>query len=211
MKTAYFIRHGESESNTGGVRRGNATPLTERGKQQAGVIADRASRLSLDVVISSVMERAKDTAQAIAEKTGKPVEYSELFVERVWPSWFIGRLRDDSEAFAADEKMKNNFTIPNFRLADEENFDDLKERALAALDYLNNRKEQNMVVVTHGTFLRALLAAVIYGPELSAHEMDKFIGGFITENTGITVIKESPGWKSGWRLYVFNDHAHLAD
>ena len=211
MKTVYFVRHGESESNVGGIRRGHMTPLTKNGKQQADSVAARASKLTIDVVVSSTMERAKKTAQAIVEKTGKSVEYSEFFIERIMPSWFIGRLKDDPEAVAAENEMRENFTVPNYRLADEENFDDLKKRAISALEHLKERKEENILVVTHGFFLRAMLAVVIYGADLTAHELDRILGGTRTENTGISVIKENSKWISGWNLIIFNDHAHLAD
>lgn len=211
MKTVYFIRHGESETNTGGIRRGDETPLTEKGRKQADVIALRASKLPIDVLISSTMERAKDTAKSIAKKTGKSVEYSKLFVERVWPSWFTGRLRDDPEVAAAQKEMIRNFTDQNFKLADEENFEDMKKRAISALEYLKEREEEHIVVVTHGLFLRVMLATVIYGKDLSAHELDCILGGTVTENTGISIIKEDTKWKLGWKLSVFNDHAHLAD
>lgn len=211
MKTVYFVRYGESESNAGGIRRGDATPLTENGKKQADVVALRASKLPIDLIISSTMERAKDTARAIADKTGKPTEQSKLFVERIWPSWFIGRTKDDPEVLSGQKEMIKNYAVPGFRIADEENFEDVKRRATLALDYLKERKEKNIVVVTHGHFLMALLALVIYDPDLSAHELDKILGGTRTENTGISVIEENNKWISGWNLIIFNDHAHLAE
>jgi broad specificity phosphatase PhoE len=157
------------------------------------------------------MERAKDTARAISEKTGKAVDYSELFVERIWPSWFIGLSHNDPRVVEAEKEMIENFTVSGYRRDDGENFEDLKKRAILALQHIKERKEENIVVVTHGMFLRVMLAAVIYGSDLSAHECDRMLGGMITKNTGVSVIKESDKWISGWHLYVYNDHAHLAE
>lgn len=211
MKTVYIIRHGESETNTGGIRLGSATPLTESGRKQADLVAERVTRLPFEVIVSSTMERARETARKIAERTGRPIEFSDLFVERRWPSWYTGRIGDDPKIEAANKKMTENFTVPGYRLDDEENFDELKRRALAALLYLKERTEDNIVVVGHGLFLRVMLAAVIYGEELSAHECGRILGGMKTENTGISVIVEDNNWISGWKLFIFNDHAHLAD
>jgi len=71
MKRIYFVRHGESESNAGGIRSGPDTPLTQRGYEQAEQIARRCANLPVEVLISSSMLRAQETAKIISEKIGK--------------------------------------------------------------------------------------------------------------------------------------------
>ena len=78
MKTIYFVRHGESEGNVGHIRQTADTPLTDEGRRQAVTIADRAARLDFECIVSSTMERARQTAYPILERTAKPIEYSEL-------------------------------------------------------------------------------------------------------------------------------------
>lgn len=204
------MRHGESEGNVGPIRQTAATPLTQRGIDQATFVAERVAKLPLDLLISSTMSRAKETAQIILEKISKPVEYDNLFVERRRPSEVLGKLKNDPIALIAEKEVKANFTKQGWRFSDEENFDDLKSRALEALEYLANRSEENILVVTHGFFLKIIIACVVFGKDLSGEECQRFIRTFHMENTGITVLgydeneRENPWW-----LWVWNDHAHL--
>jgi phosphoserine phosphatase len=208
MKTVYFIRHGESEGNVGAIRQTAVTPLTERGINQAQILAERSSKLPVEVILSSTMVRARETTEFIAEKLLKPVEYSDLFVERRRPSIMLGNSKDHPEAIEADRIIQENFHLPGFKYSDEENFEDLKLRAEKALEYLLNRKEEKILVVTHGFFMKIVLAYVVLGMELTGRECVRFIRTVNMENTGINVF-EFDEKKSKWKLWIWNDHAHL--
>lgn len=93
-KIVYLVRHGESESNAARIIQSHDSPLSPLGKTQAELIAARVSRISFDALISSPYTRAKETAEAIARRTGRNPEYSELFVERIKPSGLIGQKID---------------------------------------------------------------------------------------------------------------------
>jgi broad specificity phosphatase PhoE len=82
MKKIYLIRHGQSEDNTAARYQAPDSPLTEKGRDQARFAAERVSRLPIEAVVASPLPRARETAEIIAAKTGKAVEFSELFVER---------------------------------------------------------------------------------------------------------------------------------
>lgn len=74
MIDIYFIRHGESQANADGVIAGSLdSPLTERGIRQARDAAKviLAGGIRFDVIISSSLSRAHNTASIIA----KAVEY----------------------------------------------------------------------------------------------------------------------------------------
>jgi len=212
MKKIYFVRHGESEGNAGPIRQGPETPLTETGRSQAGLIAERCAKLPLETIIASTMKRAKETAEIIAEKTKLSIESSALFVERKRPSVTIGKPKDDPESLAIEGEYQNKFYLSDERHSDEENFDDLKQRAKEALTYLASRPEENILVVTHGLFLRIIIAYATLGESLSGEECRGFIRTFHTENTGLTVLvyetRDDPKI-SPWWLWVWNDHAHL--
>lgn len=69
----YYIRHGQSQANADGVLAGQAdSPLTEYGVQQAiqegGQLHKEGEQF--DVIISSPLARAYDTAVAIAQAIG---------------------------------------------------------------------------------------------------------------------------------------------
>lgn len=73
----YFMRHGESVVNSQGLVAGSReSPLTHRGKLQVRQVADylRDRDVYFDLIISSPLSRALDSAREVAEVTGYPEE-----------------------------------------------------------------------------------------------------------------------------------------
>ena len=217
MKTIYFVRHGESVHNAAKRFNELQTPLSERGIQQAGEIAERASKLPIDLVVASTLKRAQQTAGIVAKRLGVNMESSKFFVEGVQATRLLGKEVSGPEITEANKSYHGNFTVAGYRFEDGENFDDLKERALAGLAYLEGRSEENILVVSHGFFMWIIAAAAVFGKELTAKECQGVIRGFdLMENTGLTVLTfDAPSHKavgervSPWQLKVWNDHAHL--
>ncbi|HWP60989.1 MAG TPA: histidine phosphatase family protein [Candidatus Paceibacterota bacterium] len=209
-KNVYLVRHGESESNVGLVSRGHTALLTPKGEIQAQMIAQRCAKLPVDLIVSSGYPRADKTAAYIAEAVPRPLIQSDLFVERRQPSSTIGILHDDPRYEAYLDAFWDRFTDPTCRHEDAENFDDLKLRALQALQFLIDRPEKNILVVGHGLFSRILAAAATYGEEMSARECLGLLYALYTENTGISLLKYIPDrGRPPWRIMLWNDDAHL--
>ena len=218
MKTIYLVRHGESENNAAGTYNTPDAKLSARGKEQAEEIAVRCEKLDVDAIIASPMVRAKDTADIVGARTGKPVEVSELFMERRLATSLQGKSRKDPKVIEILREMNKNLVNPAYRYEDGESFEDLTKRALACLDFLEKRPEQSLVVVTHGFFMHIIAAAVIFGKDITGTECSHILRGLqVMRNTGLTVLsyEESDarnsidGFGSPWQLRVWNDHAHL--
>jgi broad specificity phosphatase PhoE len=94
-----------------------------------------------------------------------------------------------------------------------ENYDDIVNRADKALSFLVNHKSNTLVVVTHGHFLRAIVARVLFGDNLTGKIMRQFQERASMENTGITVLIYKDAFEEGhsWRLWTYNDHSHFAE
>ncbi|MBI3589170.1 MAG: histidine phosphatase family protein [Candidatus Liptonbacteria bacterium] len=212
-KVVYFVRHGQSADNVAPVFQSPDSPLNEKGRKQADSIAQRVSKLSFDVLVASPFERAKQTAETIAKATGKQPEYSELFVERVKPTYINGKPYTGGKANELWREWEKSLYTSGMRAEDGENFDDLVARADKALAFLQNRPEQSLVVVTHGYFLRTIVARVLLGELLSGEVFRNIQKTAAMENTGLTVLqyRENFEEKPAWRLWIYNDHAHLAD
>lgn len=211
MKTFYLVRHGESESNAGGVIQGlEKTPLTEEGRRQAMQIADRASRLSIDILIASPALRTRQTSEIIAEKIGTKITYQDNLIEWNRGSASIGKRIADPELRERDEIIISHFDDPSFRYQDEENFSELNQRAEQALGMLSATEGEHVLVVGHGLFTRVLVGKAIFGPDLTGRDLRHLIYGFATKNTGLTVLQFDPSdHYAAWRLITWNDHAHL--
>jgi len=97
------------------------------------------------------------------------------------------------------------------QVEDGENFDSLLARVDKVLEFLQGRTEQSIVVVTHGFFLRTIVARVLLGDALSGEVFRRFQQSTSMENTGLTVLRYQGGFEEepAWRLWIYNDHAHL--
>jgi broad specificity phosphatase PhoE len=212
MKKVYFVRHGESDFNAGGVIKDESeVELTELGHTQAEFVGKRVSKLEPEIIISSTLLRACQTAQYIADATGKEIETSDVFVERRYPSGNVGLTNKHPEVKVIERLMITHFG-EGIKHSDEELFQELKERAIKAFELLEIRQEQTIVVVTHGIFLRVLLSVAIFGKEVTVEQMGKIINAFKTKNTGITFLEYNPDELDSlgaWSVRAWNDHAHL--
>lgn len=212
-KIIYLVRHGQSTGNISPVFQTVKSPLTDIGIMQAESIADRLSRLQFEALIASPVRRAKETAIHIGTKTGKAPIYSDLFVECVKPSSIDGKSWADKDARDIWYKWQTTLFSNSARYSDGENFEDIVNRVDKALKFLYERPEQKIVVVTHGFFLRSIIARILIGDELTGPIMKRFQQLASVENTGITVLQYKDAFEEdfAWRLWTFNDHSHFAD
>ncbi|MEK7098522.1 MAG: histidine phosphatase family protein [Patescibacteria group bacterium] len=211
-KTIYLVRHGEAEHNLKEpprLYRGPLAELTELGHQQAQCIAERASKLPIDALIASTMVRAQQTAGHISRRIDKSIIACEFFVEVLLPSQLEGKVWLDPEVQRIhDEWGATMYT--HQRVLDGENFPDIQHRSHQALRYLEDRPEENIMVVTHGLFKRALVATVVLGDYISAAALQKMEFSFRTVNTGLTILSFDPDDKySKWSMLSWNDYGHL--
>jgi len=63
----YLVRHGEQVDAEFGLPEG---PLSDRGRTQASLVADRLSRVTFDAAYTSPMQRAIETAEVMTERLG---------------------------------------------------------------------------------------------------------------------------------------------
>ncbi|OGC80810.1 hypothetical protein A2943_02975 [Candidatus Adlerbacteria bacterium RIFCSPLOWO2_01_FULL_51_16] len=213
MKHIYFVRHGETETNAKKLHFSSPTdPLTQKGQEQARFMAERCSRLPLEALISSTFTRAKQTADAISQKTGLSPIDSDLFIECKFASKYWSKDRADVEALADLELIWKNWGVSDYRIADEENYEDIVERSDKALAFLVQRPEEHIGVVTHGLFLNNLIARALFGKSFTPEVSTTISISMETINTGLTIVRyDKDRVDRPWTLWVWNDHAHLAD
>ena len=78
----YISRHGQTPWNVEDLICGRTdVPLTEVGQQQALRLAESALDKGIDVILCSPMLRARQTAQAVSDAIGVPVQIDERLME----------------------------------------------------------------------------------------------------------------------------------
>ena len=206
MKIVYCVRHGSTEGNEKRAYQYVQTPLSELGKRQAACVARRFERIPVDIVITSDMERAAETGRCIAERHRWPIVFDPLFQEILRPAIVRGKERDAPEVLEIMRFLAENWTNACVKHSDEENFFDLKTRALKALEHLAERLERKLLVVTHGTFLCMLICCMMAGEEVSPQLFDRVHHFLVLKNTALSMCEYDHG---KWQLVIWNDHAHL--
>lgn len=210
----YFVRHGEAVSNKMKTRQGSEEPLSEEGRRQAHIVAKRLKNIPIDLFISSTLVRARETADIMSSEIQKSPNHSELFIERKNSLEIIGLHETDPKAMAIWDQYLKRFH-EDWHHSNEENFFDLKKRAEEAISFLEKSGHEKILVVTHGGFLAWMVGSMLFGTEMTSHEMFALWRFLLTQNTGITVCEYIPTKKEdknrGWRLLTWNDHSHLDD
>ncbi|MBI5259982.1 MAG: histidine phosphatase family protein [Burkholderiales bacterium] len=149
-----LIRHGETALNAARVLQPADTPLSARGLAQAQALAQRLAApagFGAPVgLLASDLPRAQQTAAAIAQRTGLPVQHSPLLQERNY-----GELRGrpyDGLGF-------NPLTMVDAPPGGESQaeFSARADAAWQALLALQQRLGGPLAVVTHGLVLREWL------------------------------------------------------
>ena len=185
------IRHGETDWNAAGRWQGNApVPLNEIGRAQSVALGRylASNGLRLAALYSSDLLRSWQTAQAIAEALGLPVQPEPRLREIDLGDW-QGLTREevltwDAERYAAYRADWRNVPAPN-----GESRAALRARARAAFDDITSRHAgQTVGLVTHGGTLGMLLESLfgdVQRPSLT--------------NTSITLVERAlPG--DAWTL-----------
>ena len=77
-----LVRHGQTERSATHAYSGRLdVPLTDAGREQARHAAQQLAGAAIDAVITSPLQRARDTAQAIAGAAGVPLTIDERLTE----------------------------------------------------------------------------------------------------------------------------------
>ena len=74
IKLVYLFRHGETDWNRAARVQGHADiALNDAGREQARILAESLRGEGIELVLSSDLERARETAAAVANATGVPM------------------------------------------------------------------------------------------------------------------------------------------
>jgi len=131
--------------NVQGLRAGHInTPLTDEGRQQAKRAGRAAKRHDIDTIVCSPLARARETAEIAAKEIGLPI--SEIHVNALLIERDFGPL--DGQPYDPDLDLDG--------FSDVESFDETRERAKLALEWIKTLGGGNVLVVSHGGLGRAM-------------------------------------------------------
>ncbi|MEK7187965.1 MAG: class I tRNA ligase family protein, partial [Patescibacteria group bacterium] len=153
----FLVRHGQTDWNREGRLIGETNvPLNDTGKAQATAAAEQLRNEKIDLIISSDLDRCRETAEIIQKATGAKLIFDPLLRERSHGKQ-DGMLKEEAE-----KKYKNLYPYhPHEREADEEVYSEAENRIWTAFQKHHlDHKEKNVVIVSHGGALRMLVKQV---------------------------------------------------
>ena len=162
----YVVRHGETDWNKEDKVLGRTNiPLNERGVVQAYVLANKLKEKRIDVVLSSPLDRAVETAAIIAREIGVPHKIEEVLIEQNF-GIYEGMNRSDSEY----QKAKRCFFM---RYPEGESYLEVATRIYSFVMETESLYD-NALIVTHGGICRIICS---YFKDMTNDEFVSFTQG----------------------------------
>lgn len=197
------IRHGQTAENALRIMQGQSnTQLDALGRKQAACAAERLKNTTFDLLICSDLDRTRDTAAVLLQKTSaKEIIYTPALRE-----WNLGEL-EGRPVSEAREKYPEVFcghelSGHDIRIRNGESRKEVFDRVTGFLEETAEKHAgKKILLVTHAGPLRSMFryiggAALLhaYFPRVDNVSYNRFqkIGGF-------------------WQMICWNDTAHLAE
>lgn len=184
----YIIRHGETEYNKRGILQGNInSPLLEESVKKARELNKWADNIDFDIVMSSNLDRAFNTAKIIIDDK-YDIQKNDDISEMTFGSW-QGRTKEEIFENEFEKEQYNNyfFNPQNYvNINGGESFLDIIKRANSFLDNLRSMQKKglsNILVVTHGAFIKAVTMLV------KGNTIDKFWEEPFVYNLSLTLLE----------------------
>lgn len=154
-KTVIFWRHGETDYNVERRFQGQSDiPLNQRGRRQAAQAASYLSELRPELIVSSDLSRAADTADALASLLETEIVRDERLRETAFGRW-EGRTRDEITATwpqELDEWLRGADMNP----PGGESRIESGQRVASAIGAIVDGSDARIIaIVAHGAVLRA--------------------------------------------------------
>lgn len=159
--TLYFIRHGETIKNKQHIRQGVQIDdyLDTLGVIQAQTLAKLALHLDLDVLYTSHLRRAEETAVYINNMLPEKIQifHDYRLTERDFGS-LTGKPMAEWDKLLPNHKELEAMQEYDYRPFGGESADDVRQRSVSAvLDIIENFSNSNVGIVTHNGVIRILL------------------------------------------------------
>jgi len=200
MTRIIIVRHGETDWNKEKRFMGkNDFSLSDKGKEQACRLAERLEGENIDIIFSSPLRRALETAEEVAKKKGLKVLTEKKLVERNF-GILEGITLEEAKKGMGDDFFDKVIDEKFFRIPQGESTYDVEKRVGNFLkDILGWDGDRNFLIVSHGGVGRIMINYLT--------KEDKLKNKFMT-NTGVTIINIKDGKAE---VETFNCYKHLKD
>lgn len=157
MSKLYVIRHGETDFNVQGRYTGSTdVPLNQKGISQAKRIAEKLVDYQIDIIISSSLTRAVQTADYIKEMINKPVIVMADFRERC-SGIYEGLTKNEAMRRYPDAWAKQSTRQLDGAPTGGETIRECRNRIVKGLEKVKiSYADKNILLVCHGFVSREI-------------------------------------------------------
>ena len=196
-----LLRHGQTAMSAQKRYAGRSdAPLTDVGVQQAAAAAKRLASSGIAVIMTSPLLRTVQTAQEVAAVTGAAVITDDGFRETDFGAWEGLTFTEVRERWPAE--LATWLADPAVAPPGGESFTDVSARVSAALHrVLGARAGQTVLIVSHVTPIKTLVAAALLAPPAALYRMHLDVAAL----SAIDWYTDGPAV-----LRSFNDTGHLS-
>jgi probable phosphoglycerate mutase len=195
-----LLRHGQTPMSVQKRYAGRTdAPLTDTGVQQAAAAAKRLAQAGIGAIVSSPLQRTVRTAEEVSAVTGVPVVTDDGFRETDFGAWEGLTFAEVRERWPSE--MTAWLADPSVAPPGGESFAQVSERVTAAMHgVLAERADRTVLIVSHVTPIKTLVAAALLAPPAALFRM----------HLDVAALCEIDWYADGPAvLRSFNDTAHL--
>ena len=195
-----LLRHGQTQMSVQKRYAGvSDAPLTETGSAQAAAAAKRLASAGIEIIVTSPLLRARQTAEAAAAVCDAEVIVDEGFRETDFGAWDGLTFAEVKDRWPAE--MSAWLADPAVAPPAGESFDAVRERVGAALArVLASYPSRRVLIVSHVTPIKTLIALALLAPPAALYRM----------HLDLAALSEVDWYPDGPAvLRSFNDTTHL--
>lgn len=162
MGRIYFVRHAQTEWNYQrrwqGIR---DIELNAFGREQVAAVRDLFTGVSLSHIYVSDLSRARETAQAIVDSTGAPIEVLSSLRERSFGDW-EGHTNEELNEQYPDEMAAYRADRDTYRPPNGQSWNEFSAKAVATVEAIANKHlDDTIAIVSHGGLIRSFINHVL--------------------------------------------------
>ena len=200
MVQIILVRHGRTPWNKDKIFRGTVDiPLDKVGQQEALLAGEWLKNETIHAAYASPLSRAMDTARAIAQHHGVPVQELPGLIDINYGDWQGVPLAEVKVKYV--DLYRQWETAPQtVRFPNGETLDEVRARALAAVDeVMTLNPDKTILLAAHRAVNKVLIAAFL--------GIDNSHYWRIGQDT--TAINRFAGVGNTWHIQLVNDTCHL--
>jgi broad specificity phosphatase PhoE len=198
MTVFHLLRHGERQANRILVGRLPGFGLTDKGRADIAVVAERLADENIAALYASPLQRTRETAEILAARLGLTIALRDDLLELDFGEW-TGKTFDEirgDPCWPAWSTQRSLAAIPG-----GESMRQVQRRAVEALIEMGAlHPDQSVLVVSHGDVIRAALVFALGMP------LD-FYGRIEVAQGSISTLRLDP---TGIRVIAINERPRLS-